>query len=96
MRYLKSKYLKIKACFIAFVISRFAPDYEKIKARNKELEQDIYNLIRKENEADGMSTKVRWSMIFDTEDMLMRGDGNKTDNKFQGFLSQINADSNGL
>ena len=43
-----------------------------------------------------MSTKVRWSMIFDTEDMLMRGDGNKTDNKFQGFLSQINADSNGL
>ena len=50
MKYLKSKYAQIKACFIAFIISRFAPDYEKTKAENKELKQDIYNLIRKENE----------------------------------------------
>ena len=92
MKYLKSKYEKIKACFIAFVISRFAPDYEKTKAENKELKQDIYNLIRKENEVDGMTVKMRWEMVFDTEDVIMFGDASKTDVNFQGLLSQINSD----
>lgn len=44
MKYLKSKYAKIKACFIAYMISRFAPDYEKTKAENKELKQNIESL----------------------------------------------------
>ena len=96
MKHLKSKYAQIKACFIAFVISRFAPDYEKTKAENKELKQDIYNLIRKENEVEGMTVKIHWKMVFDTEDMIMFGDATKTDNKFQGFLSQISTNPNGL
>ena len=96
MKYLESKYAKIKACFIAFVISRFAPDYEKTKAENKDLKQDIYNLIRKENEVEGMTVKMRWKMVFDTEDMIMFGDATETNGKFEGFLSQIIADSNGL
>jgi len=96
MKYLKSKYAQIKDCFIAFVISRFAPDYEKTKAENKELKQDIYNLIIKENEFEGMTVKMRWKMVFDTDDMIWFGDATKTDNKFQGLLSQISTESNGL
>ena len=88
MKYLKSKYAQIKACFIAFVISRFTPDYEKIKAENKELKQDIYNLIRKENEIEGMTVKIRQKMMFDTDDMILFGDATETD----GILSQINTD----
>ena len=96
MKYLKSKYAQIKACFIAFVISRFAPDYEKTKAKNKELKQDIYNLIRKENEIEGMIVRIHWEMVFDTEDMIWFGDATKTDDKLQGLLSQISTNPKGL
>lgn len=92
MNYLKLKYPRIKACFIAFVISRFAPDYEKTKAENKELKQDIYNLVRKENQVEGITVKMRWEMVFDTEDMIMYGDATNTDGKFQGLLSKISTD----
>lgn len=92
MKYLKSKYTQIKDCFIAFVVSRFAPDYEKTKAENKELKQDIYNLVRKENEVDGMIVKMRWKMVFDTEDMIMYGDATNTESKLQGLLSKISTD----
>ncbi len=80
MKYLKSK-------FKAFVISCSASDYEKIKAENKELKQDIYNLIRKENEADGIKTKIRWKMAFDIDDMILFGDGIKNDAELKGILS---------
>ena len=92
MKYLKLKYAQIKGWFIAFVIDRFAPDYEKTKAENKELKQDIYNLIRKENEVEGMTVKTRWEMVFDTEDAIMFGDATKTDSTFQGLLFQIISD----
>ena len=96
MKYLKSKYAQIKACFIAFVISRFAPDYEKTKDENKELKQDIYNLIRKENEVEGITVKMRWKIVFDTDDMIWFGDITKKDDKFRGLLSQISTNPNGL
>ena len=96
MKYLKSKYAQIKAFFISFVIIRFTPDYEKIKAENKELKQDIYNLIRKENEVEGMTVKMRWKMIFDTDDMIWHGDATKKDDKFQGMFYQISTESNSL
>ena len=96
MKYLKLKYVQIKTYFIAFVISRFAPDYERTKAENKELKQDIYNLIRKENEVEGMTAKMRWEMVFDKNDMIWFGGAIKTDGELQGLLSQISTDSNGL
>lgn len=84
------KYLKTK--FIAFVISRFTPDYHKIKSENKELKQDIsnlkqdiYNLIRKENEVEGLMTEIRWRMAFYEDDMLMLGDATNTE--LTGILS---------
>ena len=92
MNYLKLKYALIKACFISFAVSRFAPDFEKTKDENKKLKQDIYNLVRKENQVEGISVKMRWNMIFSTEDMIMCGDATNTDNQFQGLLSEISTD----
>jgi hypothetical protein len=77
MKYLKSKYAQIKARFTAFVISRFAPDYEKIKAENKKLKQDIYDLVKNENEVEGVTAKIRWKMFFDTAEMIWFGDRTK-------------------
>ncbi len=91
MKYLKSKYAQIKACFIAFVISRFTPDYEEIKAENKELKQDIYNLIRKEDEVEGITVKMYWEMSFKEDDMVMVGDG-IVDGNIQGLITTIRAD----
>jgi len=92
MNRLKKTFGKLKQWFLYIVISRFTPDYEKTKTENKELKQDIYNLIKKENEIEGMTVKMRWKMVFDTEDMIMFGDATKTDGKFQGLLSQITTD----
>jgi hypothetical protein len=96
MKHLKSKYTQIKACFIAFVISRFAPDYDKTKAENKQLKEDIYNLIRKENEVEGLTVKMRWKMAFYIDDMILFGDSTKTDGKFEGLLYEITTTPNGL
>jgi len=79
MKQYTSKYKQIKACFTTFVISRFAPDYEKTKAENKKLRQDIYNLIKKENEIEGITTKARWEFTFNTEEIMMFGDATKTE-----------------
>ena len=90
--------LSFKHCFINFIINRFAPDYEKIKTENKELKQDIYNLIAKENEIDGITTKTRWEFKFKKENAMMfstlRTDvwgrtSFKKDSKANGILSQI-------
>lgn len=89
---MKAKLLKIKACFITFIISRFAPDYEKTKSENRELKKDIYNLIRKENKIEGMNVKIRWKMVFDTEDIIMFGDTTKINGSFRSLLSQKSID----
>jgi len=92
MKYLRSKFAETKACIIAFVISRFAPDYEQIKAENKELRSDIYNLIRNENKVDGLMVKVRYNMRYDMEDCMMAGSRTTEPTKFGGISSQIAAD----
>ena len=89
MKYLNSKIARIKTYFITFVISRFVPDYEKIKAENKELKQDIYNLIVKENEIDGIKTKIQWKIVFDIDDMILSGDATKNDDQFQLMKGNI-------
>jgi hypothetical protein len=73
---------KIKDCVIAY----FAPDYDTIKAENKQLKQDIYNLIRKENQIEGLNAKIRWELEFQMNDIIWFGDVNKTDSKFEGLL----------
>ena len=68
--------------------------YKLLKAENKKLQQDIYNLIRKENEEEGIVVRMRWTMIFNAEDILWMGGENNTDTKFQGLLSQITIKAN--
>ena len=43
-----------------------------------------------------MTAKMRWEMVFDENDMIWFGGAIKTDGEFQGLLSQISTDSNGL
>ncbi len=62
----------MKACFIAFITSRFT-DYDKIKAENKELRNDIYNLIKNEDKIEGLAIKVLWEIRFDMDDLIMSG-----------------------
>ena len=45
--------------------------YQKLKLENQNLKQDIFNLVMKEHELTGISTKVRYSMKFDFEDACM-------------------------
>jgi len=68
--------------------------YKLLKAENKNLRQDIYDLIRKENEEEGIVVKMRWNMLFNAEDMVWMGGENNTETKFQGFLSQISIKAN--
>ena len=93
MKYLKSKYSQIKSSFVNFVISRFAPDYKEIKAENEKLKQDIYHLIKKRHEIEGMTAEVRWKIVFDAEEMIMYGAAiERKDGNFLGFLSQKSED----
>jgi len=69
------------------IINYFVPDYYSIKSKNKELKQDIYNIIRKENQAEGIQSKMFWNMNFDIEDMLWMGDATNT--KPKGIFNNI-------
>ena len=92
MKRLTLKLQQFKAFFIAFVISRFAPDYENIKKENENLKQDIYSLIEEENTINGITTKTRWKMRFDMDKVIMFGDATKKSDAFSGILSQISYD----
>ena len=35
---------------------------------------------------------MRWKMVFEADDMIWFGDATKTDDKYQGLLSQISSD----
>lgn len=64
--------------------------YQKLKLENQKLKQDIFNLVRKENELDGITTKAKYSMIFDTHDAIMFG-SRTTDNnlRFSGIMAAV-------
>lgn len=86
---MKSKLKQIKAYIKALIISRFAPDYEEIKAENKDLKQDIHDLVRKGNEAEGIATKLRWEIAFSEDDMMLSGDGVGGIQGIKGVFSSI-------
>jgi len=66
--------------------------YQKLKLENQELKKDIFNLVRKENELDGITTKARYSIMYDTHDRIMFG-SRTTDNnsKFSGIMAAISS-----
>ena len=47
--------------------------YQKLKAENEKLKQDIYNLVRKENEMIGLETKLKYNILFDLNDAVWQG-----------------------
>jgi uncharacterized protein with gpF-like domain len=64
--------------------------YQKLKLENQKLKQDIFNLVRKENEIDGITTKARYSMIYDTTDLIMFGSRTTENNSaFTGILAAV-------
>ena len=64
--------------------------YQKLKLENQKLKQDIFNLVRKENAIDGITTKARYSMIYDTTDAIMFGSGTTENNSsFTGILAAV-------
>jgi nucleosome binding factor SPN SPT16 subunit len=47
--------------------------YQKLKEENKKLKQDIYNLIRHENDMVGMVTKMNYNRQFELNDFVWQG-----------------------
>lgn len=44
--------------------------YNKLKQENIKLKQDIYNLVKKENELEGMTTKAEYLFIFNRQECI--------------------------
>ena len=64
--------------------------YQKLKLENQELKKDIFNLVRKENEIDGITTKARYSMMHDTHDAIMFGSRTMdNDSMFSGIMTAV-------
>lgn len=60
--------------------------YQRLKAENEKLKQDIYALIKKEKEPIGIETKLKWEFIFRTSEMIFRGSPTAKKSKFDGIL----------
>lgn len=90
MKKLKSILLSIKARFIDYIIKRFTPDYYEIKAENKELKQDLYYLIKKENRLEGMMTKMKWNVKIDIDNILLFGSSLPEDCEVKEITSYFN------
>lgn len=69
MKYLQSKFTQIKA----FIIKRLVPDYDKLKLENKELKEDIYNIVMKEHELSGLMAKMKHEHKFEASEYFLVG-----------------------
>lgn len=47
--------------------------YQKLKAENAQLKEDIYNLIKNENKLDGLAVRFKYETLFGMEDVIMAG-----------------------
>lgn len=69
----KSSYQKLKE------------EIELLKSQKNELiSNDIYNLVTKQNESEGVLIKIKWLTVFAMENCIMRGD--ITETKLTGLL----------
>lgn len=69
---------------ITFIINKFT-DYNHLQSENKRLKQDIYNLVIKENDLEGLTTKVKWNIIFRMSEVALFGSPAISTNKFKGI-----------
>ena len=47
--------------------------YQKLKAENKKLRQDIFNLVRKKNEIEGIETFMKYDIQYSFEYLAFIG-----------------------
>jgi hypothetical protein len=64
--------------------------YQKLKLENQKLKQDIFNLVRKENELDGITTKAKYSIMYDTHDAIMLLMGTKVSALTYSQINDLN------
>ena len=63
--------------------------YQKLKAENKRLRQDIYNLVRKKNEIEGIATFMKYDIQYSCEDMVWGGSLPEGNNTYTGLLAML-------
>lgn len=49
--------------------------YQKLKQENSQLRQDIYNLVRRRKEKEGMTTAIKYETGYMATDALLMGWG---------------------
>lgn len=59
--------------------------YQKLKLEIENLNQDIYNLVRKSDTEEGIITKIKYEWIYNVEDDIWSGDTSHN-NTFQGIF----------
>lgn len=63
--------------------------YQKLKARNAELEKDIYLMIRKPDTMEGISAFLKHKMRFDISDAIMFGEPTGEVRGISGLLNKL-------
>lgn len=63
--------------------------YQKLKLENKKLKQDIFNLIRKESEIEGVQTKARYLLMYKSNDTALFGTKSPDYVPRKGLVDQI-------
>lgn len=63
--------------------------YQKLKLENEKLKLDIFNLIRKEAEIEGVQTKVRYLLMYESNDAVLFGTKLPDDAPRKGLLAQL-------
>lgn len=64
-------------------MSRKLSSYQKLKAKVAALEKDIYALVRRADEPEGVAVRARYTLIYDTADAVWMGSPT-TDNRVAG------------
>lgn len=63
--------------------------YQKLKAENKSLRDDIFNIVMNEKNAIGQVTKLRYKLHYEMIELALKGNSthHKTEEPFEGFYS---------
>ena len=69
----------------AIFMSRLSA-YQKLKAENKKLRNDIYNIVRNPDKMEGIITKARYEMQYKISDIVLFGDAVNPNQNFNGIL----------
>jgi len=62
--------------------------YQKLKAENKSLKEDIYNLVMIDDRPEGSITRGRWLLQFKADEIMWFGDSRKDKGEFKGIINK--------